>query len=90
MISGTPRGSWKRSFARSPSIPPPDYGLPRPPAVGLPPGATAAALLAAVAVSGLVFACVGWLVVRLNRRAVEADLLPYRRELEALLAEAEA
>jgi hypothetical protein len=60
------------------------------PAVGLPPAATAAALLAAVAVSGLVFAFVGWLVVRLNRRAVEADLVPYRRELEALLAETEA
>jgi len=60
------------------------------PAIGLPPGATPAALLAAVAVSGLVFGFVGWVVVRLNRRAVEADLLPYRRELEALLAEAEA
>jgi hypothetical protein len=60
------------------------------PAVGLPPGATAVALLLAVAVSAVVFGIVGWVVVRLNRRAVEADLLPYRRELEVLLAEAEA
>ena len=56
-------------------------------ATGLPAGAAAVGLLLVLLVCAGLFAAVGWGVERLNRRAVEQVLVPYRNELAALLAE---
>jgi hypothetical protein len=59
------------------------------PAIGLPAGATFAALACAVAFSATLFSAVGWFVVTINRRAVCAGLEPYMAELRRMLREAQ-
>lgn len=55
------------------------------PAIGMPALATAAGLAAAVLFSTLLFYAVGWVVVKLNARAVRMELEPYCEELRQML-----
>jgi hypothetical protein len=55
------------------------------PAIGMPVGATAVGLVGAILFSTLLFCGVGWVVVKINARAVRTELEPYRDELRRML-----